>query len=152
MTATLAQVRTLLHLFFDAGVSDDEVIDVLGDGTANSASSQTERQRLQNETIGRVLAANNDAFVILRLPRAPKPTSKDIENAFRQLAKLLHPDKCQLERAPKAYELVTKAKNTLLNSSEGQKPVVPAASGVVPPGYTSKPRYPAWPTAGSYRP
>ena len=59
----------------------------------------------------RVLATQRDYYRVLELPRAA--SAADVKKAYRNLARVLHPDKCDDPRATDAMAIVTSAHSTL---------------------------------------
>ena len=86
-------------------------VDVVGNGGQDTADAK--KSTAENETkkqIERVLQAGTD-WAVLNLPRGSK--KKWLTQAYRELAKILHPDKCALPRAKQAFQRVKEAYENL---------------------------------------
>ena len=78
---------------------------------SESHASATTSSTSSSECISRVLANQRDYYAVLGVSR--RATHADLKRAYRNLARVLHPDKCRDSRATEAMAVVTSAHSTL---------------------------------------
>jgi len=78
---------------------------------SESHASATTSSTSPSECIARVLANQRDYYAVLGVSR--RATQIELKRAYRNLARVLHPDKCRDARATEAMAVVTSAHSTL---------------------------------------
>jgi hypothetical protein len=80
----------------------------------DAAEAGETRARSGAEACAHVLAHQRDYYKVLDVAR--NASGEEIKNAYRKLARVLHPDKCQDARSTEAMAVVTSAHSTLANA------------------------------------
>jgi DnaJ-domain-containing protein 1 len=89
---------------------DDET-DGGGDDRSESESHASASANATSSECARVLANQRDYYAVLGVSR--RATHAELKRAYRNLARVLHPDKCRDARATEAMAVVTSAHSTL---------------------------------------
>jgi len=84
------------------------------DAEAGVAIAPDDRKESGAEACARVLARQRDYYKVLEVSR--DASAEDIKRAYRKLARVLHPDKCNDARATDAMAVVTSAHSTLTSA------------------------------------
>ena len=66
-------------------------------------------------------ARQQDATLYERLGVPPSATKREIRNAYRDASRLIHPDKCDVDKAPQASAKINEAHQTLTDDEERRR-------------------------------